>query len=51
MKQIIYISLFLLSFLSFGQEKNIKTKTNKGFVFSDYMIPAQVEVSAKGNDI
>jgi len=33
MKQIIYISFFLFSILSFGQ--NIKTKTIKVFVFGD----------------
>lgn len=35
MKQILYISIFLFSVLSFGQEITIKNKRIRGFIFED----------------
>lgn len=50
MKQILCILFLHFYVLSFGQDLNIKTKTIRGFVFEDHMVPARMDVSVKGTD-
>ena len=44
----IFFLLLLFTTFSFAQESN---KMIRGFVFEDYLIPAQVDVSVKGTDL
>jgi len=47
----IFFLLLLFTAFSFGQETNKNTKTIRGFVFEDHLLPAQVEVSIKGTAV
>ncbi|TDO77819.1 hypothetical protein EV143_10351 [Flavobacterium chryseum] len=47
----IFFLLLLFTAFSFAQEANKKNKIIRGFVFEDYLIPAQVEISVKGTDL
>lgn len=47
----LFFLLLLFTAFSFGQETNKNTKIIRGFVFEDYYLPAQVEVSVKGTAV
>lgn len=47
----IFFLLLLFTAFSFGQEANENTKIIRGFIFEDYCLPAQVEISVKGTTV